>query len=249
MNPSKTAKKIVSGVKKYFKEHGLKKAVIGLSGGVDSAVCIALAVKALGSRNVTAVIMPEFGVTLGQSVKDAKEFARKLKIKYYVEPINAYIKSFRGLSWKQNRLAEINTKARIRANILYNFANSKKALVIGTSNKSEIKMGYGTKYGDLACDLFVIADLYKTEVIKLAEYLKIPKNIVEKIPSAELYRDQKDEEELGISYKLLDEILKLVDKGAKEGALLKKGYTKRYVNLVFRRIRENKHKSEFPRVI
>lgn len=249
MNPAKTSKNIISGIKKYFRENGFNKAVLGLSGGLDSAVCLALTVKALGNKNVAAIIMPEFGVTLGQNVKDARKLAKKLKVRHYIGPINACTKCFRALPWKQNRLADINIKARVRANILYNFANSKKALVIGTSNKSEIKMGYGTKYGDLTCDLFVIADLYKTEVIELAEYLKIPKDIVEKIPSAELYIGQKDEEELGITYELLDEILKLIDKGNKEKDLLKKRYAKKYVDLVFKRIKENRHKCVLPKTI
>ena len=151
--------KIVQGVRKYFKKYRFPRAVIGLSGGIDSTLCAKLVADAIGEDRVFGIIMPDKGVTAKTSVEHAKQVAEMIGIKYSVHPINSFLKPFKKLSWKENHIAIINTKSRIRANILFNYANTHNALVIGTSNKSELLLGYFTKYGDGAIDVEVVGDL------------------------------------------------------------------------------------------
>jgi len=235
------------GLQTYFKENNFKKAVIGLSGGIDSTLTLKIAIDALGNENVTAILMPENGVSSQEGIKQSKMLCEFFNVEYHMQPINQLLLSFSTLPWKQNKTAYINTKARLRGIILYNYANTHDALVLGTSNKSEIMVGYGTKYGDLAADVYVIADLYKTEVYKIAEYIGIPDEILKKKPSAELYDGQTDEKELGGKYKDIDNILEQMDLGEEE--LIGKGMNSALVRNVFKLHKKNKHKSMLPYVI
>jgi NAD+ synthase len=204
----------------------------------QNALCLKLCCDALHSKNVSALIMPEKGLTKDKNTQDAIDLAKKLKVKHFVVEINPILDSFNSIPWKQSKLALMNTKARIRAVLLYNYANSNNSLVVGTSNKSELLLGYGTKYGDLASDVFVIGDLLKSDVIELAKYLKLPKTIIRKKPSAELTVGQTDESDLGASYTKLDSILK---RFLKEEKLNKK---ENLIKKTLQRIDKNKHKSD-----
>ncbi|MBA4336452.1 NAD(+) synthetase [bacterium] len=239
--------KLTSGLRDFFEKTSHRKAVLGLSGGLDSAVTLKLAVDALGDENVTAILMPENGVTKGENVLHAKGLCQFLRVEYYYQPINSFMLDYAALPWKQNEIAYANTKARIRATILYNYANTKQALVVGTSNKSELILGYGTKYGDLASDVLPLGELYKTDVQELADFMDLPKEIIEKAPSAELYAGQTDEQELGASYKELDIILRQRDLG--EEALIEKGMNAVLVRSIFKRINDNAHKLVSPPII
>jgi NAD+ synthase len=234
--------KIIAGIHKYFKEHGFEKAVIGVSGGIDSALSLKLTVDALGPDNITAILMPEKGVSLDENFLHSKTLCEFLKVEYFNIQINKFLTDFLSLPWKPNELAQINTKARIRMIILYNFANTRNALVIGASNKTELALGYGTKYGDLGADIEVIGDLFKEEVCKLADHVGLPDEFLTKIPSAELYSGQTDEEELGIKYKELDTILKHIENNLTKDELIDKGLNPHAVHKVFRLMSINKHK-------
>ncbi|MFC1615684.1 NAD+ synthase [Patescibacteria group bacterium] len=235
--------KIITGVHKYFKKSGFEKAVIGVSGGIDSALCLKLTVDALTEKNVTALIMPEKGVTTEENTRHAKRLCEFLDVEHFSISINKFLTDYLTLPWKPSDLAQINTKARTRMLILYNFANTRNSLVIGTSNKSELALGYGTKFGDLAADLEVIADLYKEEVYELAEYLNLPNELIIKAPSAELYSGQTDEEELGMPYKEIDTILKQIETGLTKDDIVSKGLNPNSVHKIFRLIEINKHKN------
>jgi NAD+ synthase len=199
--------KIVSGLKDFFEKTGKKKAVVGLSGGIDSAVTLFLGVLALGKENVTAIFMPEEGLTDEKNKDDAIGFAESLGVDMIIKPINNFL-DVAIFPWQPTPIAEMNLKPRIRMMILYHFANSNDAIVLGTSNKSEIYLGYGTKYGDCASDVMPIADVLKTEIFELGKELEIPKEIIEKKPSAELHHGQTDEEEMGITYETADKIIR-----------------------------------------
>lgn len=241
---------LILGIKDYFKKNNADKAVIGLSGGIDSTVAVNLIVKSIGNENVFTLLMPEIGITSKRNLKDAEEIAKKLKIKYFIKPINDFLKPFESLQWKQDKYAIANTKARIRANILYNFANANKALVVGTSNKSEIALGYSTKYGDMAADILILGDLWKTEVLELAKFLKIPKKIINKKPTAELLPEQTDEKELGAPYSILDKIMQLyIEDDLSVNEIIEKGFNRNLVKNIVNKIRINEHKRKPPVLI
>lgn len=243
----KIYKKLVEELQAYFKKTGSTKAVLGVSGGVDSSVVLKLAVDALGASNVTALLMPEKGVSNPLNLDHAKKLCEFLNVQYYIIPINKHIINFQLMPWEQNLSSTINVKPRARMTILYNFANACNALVLGASNKSEILLGYGTKYGDLAADLEVIGDLLKTDVINLAKHMGLPNEIVTKTPSAELYKDQSDEQELGFPYVKLDQVLAKYEDGIE--ALIDKGMHPELVHFVFGKIKQSKHKRGMPEVI
>ncbi|MBT4055778.1 NAD(+) synthase, partial [Candidatus Peregrinibacteria bacterium] len=151
-NPQNTHTHLLGEIKKYVAATGLTKAVLGVSGGIDSALVLKLLADAIGPKNVTALLMPENGVTRDENTSHSKQLCKFMGITYHTIPINKYLLDLLHLPWQPSRLAQMNTKARARSIILYNFANSENALVVGTSNKSELRIGYGTKFGDLACD-------------------------------------------------------------------------------------------------
>ncbi len=187
--------------------------VVGVSGGVDSATVAFLSVKALGKERVFGTILPESGVTPEEDVRDARKVCETLGIDYRIVEIDPFIEPFRKAFGDECLIAFANIKPRIRMTINYYFANKLNRLVAGTGNKSELKMGYFTKYGDGGVDFLPIGDLYKTEIFELAEYLGVPEEIIRKKPSARLWKGQTDEDEMGISYEDLDKILKSIEMG------------------------------------
>lgn len=241
--------KLIAGIGKYFKQAKVENAVIGVSGGVDSALTLKLTVDALGPQRVTALLMPEKGISSEENHMHAKTLCQFLKVEHYSVSINKFLTDFLSLPWQPNDLSQINNKARVRMTILYNFANTRNALVVGTSNKTELALGYGTKFGDLAADIEVLGDLFKEEVYKLADHVGLPSEFIEKAPSAELYSGQTDEDELGMSYKEIDTILRKMEEGLSKDELIEKGLNPNSVHKVFRLYELNKHKLEPPFLI
>ena len=207
------SKKISDWIKTEVKLAGAKGVVLGLSGGLDSALVAALSKKAVG-RNLLCLIMP--CNSFKEDIKDAKLIAKKFKINTKQVNLEPVYKTLTKLLPKANKKTLGNLKARLRMMVLYYYANKLNYLVAGTANKSELMVGYFTKYGDGAADILPIADILKTEVKELAANLGIPKDIIRKIPSAGLWSGQTDEGELGITYSELDNILSKIDNKRKQ---------------------------------
>ncbi|HLC60600.1 MAG TPA: NAD+ synthase [Candidatus Nanoarchaeia archaeon] len=252
MDCQKVRELIVAGIKDYFTTHNFKKAVIGLSGGIDSTVCAYLAVEAVGSGNVTGIFIPDH-ITSSQSHDDAHEVAKRLNIKTHTIEIHDIVDFFKKLDVQFNSKSEIplaNSKARARMMILYYYANVENTLVIGTSDKSETMLGYATKFGDSAADIEPIGELWKTEVIEFGKFLKVPESITSKKPSPELMQGKTADTELGAAYEVLDEILKLhFERKLNANEIIKEGFDKKLVENIFERIRLNEHKRKMPPVL
>ena len=194
-------------IKTYVENSGCKGVVIGLSGGVDSAVTALLCRDVLGKKNTNCVFLPD-ETTPETDYKHYELLVKKFDLLCEKKDITSIVKQITSnCVVKPNKYALANIKARIRMILLFEYANMTNCLVCGTSNKSEILVGYFTKYGDGGVDIMPIGDLYKTQVWELAKFLKIPKEIVSKPPTAGLWHGQMDEHELKLSYNHLDKIL------------------------------------------
>jgi NAD+ synthase len=193
-------------IKTYVQSAGCESVVIGLSGGVDSAVCALLCKQALGSRNVQCVFLPD-ETTPALDRRHITLFTDTFHMKCTEIDISPFVSLFHDALAQKKRLTLANIKPRVRMILLYEYANETNSLVCGTSNKSEILVGYFTKYGDGGVDLQPLGDLYKTQVFQLAKHLGIPTPIIRKPPTAGLWAGQTDEKELRMSYQTLDEIL------------------------------------------
>lgn len=210
INFSEVEKKIKLFIKEYIEKYEVKGIVIGLSGGVDSCAVAALASRAIGSDRVIGLILPEEETHNIRDINDAKLIAKKFNIKVEKQDLSKVLNSFYNnisVFDQRDKVSKGNIKARVRMIYLYYYANKFNRIVCGTSDKSETMMGYFTKWGDGASDIAPIRDLYKTQVQKLALYLRIPKKISLKPPSPNLWLNQSAESELGIRYEILDLIL------------------------------------------
>ena len=232
---------IVGQLSAYLKKVGISKTVVGLSGGVDSALTAKLGVMAVGNENVTALIMPNDGLTKPKNIRDAENWANELGIEHRTIPINPFIDGYEKLPWESSSIARMNIQARVRMTLLYHYANTNDAMVLGTGNKTELMLGYFTKHGDGATDILPIGNLYKTDVWEMSEYLGLPEVIVHKTASAELMHDQSDEEDIGLQYAEIDAILKKFEQGKKP--------TNEDEQKLYDRIKANEHKNEGPPII
>lgn len=236
---------IVAFIRSKVREAGASGAVIGMSGGIDSSLTAYLAVEALGSENVIGLMLPEKGITSKQDVEDATEIAETLGIEHMVIEIEPVLRSFSKVITsfdKTNLVASGNLKARTRMCILYYHANLMNRMVIGTGNKTELLLGYFTKYGDGGVDIEPIGGLYKIQVRGLARYLGIPARIIEKVPTAGLWKGQTDEGELGVTYEVADRILTMLVDGKQDVSEVKKIFPPEHVERLVALIRVNEHK-------
>ena len=204
--------KLILKLRKYVEKAGVNGVVFGMSGGIDSTVVAYLAKKALSDKKVLAMIMP-WRYTPKKDTKDAIKIAEKLGIEYKIENIDHIVEK---LDTGLDRISLGNLAARIRMTILYREANSQNLLVLGTSNRTELELGYYTKYGDGGADLLPLGSLYKTDVRILAKKLGVPNYIINKKPTAGLWNGQTDEDELGFTYEKIDKKLKKRDKNGLE---------------------------------
>ncbi len=244
-------KALVTGLRDYFHKNGLHKAVLGLSGGIDSALVATLAVDALGAENVHGLLMPSQYST-DHSVTDAEDLAHNLGMSYDIVPIKPMFDAFREalkpvFAGRAEDVTEENMQARVRGTLVMSYANKFGALALNTTNRSEAAMGYGTLYGDSCGSLAVIGDLYKTEVYQLSEWInrdteRIPRHTIDKAPSAELRPGQKDSDSLP-DYEVLDAVLGLyLDEDLCEDEIVDEGYDRELVHGVITKVARNEWK-------
>lgn len=242
---------LVLGIRDYFQKSGLSKAILGLSGGIDSAVTVVLGVRALGAENVRAVLLPSEN-SPNHSVADARELAENLKIHYDILPIQEVVDGFgKKLSPLFEGLApdvtEENIQARVRGTLLMALSNKFGHILLNTSNKSESAVGYGTLYGDMNGGLAVLADIYKTDVYKLARFINrngeiIPENSITKPPSAELRPNQLDSDSLP-DYDVLDKILfQYIEQNLSPCEITDKGFDSKLTKRVIRMVNSGEFK-------
>lgn len=239
-------KKIVFFIKRKLNQSRAKGIVIGISGGIDSAVAAFLAVKALGKEKVLGLILPYYE---NEEIEDAISVCNILGIEYKIISIKNIIEEFEKiLGFNSNKIVKGNLMARTRMIILYSYANVKNYLVMGTSNRSEYLVGYFTKWGDGASDIAPLVNLYKTEIWEIAKKIGVPEKIIQKKPSAGLWKNQTDEEELGINYSLLDKILhKMFDLKMKSNEISKElNISLEQVEYVKNLVKKTAHKRKLP---
>ena len=244
----KVKQKLIKFIRSQVKAAGFTRVVLGLSGGLDSALVLYLCAEALGESNVFALVLP-FKTTASEDINQAKMLARKYQVRTRFIDISAQIDSyFKGFP-RADRIRRGNKMARERMAILYDQSKELDALVVGTSNKTEILLGYGTIYGDLACAFNPLGGLYKTQIRQLAKDVGIPKQIIQKAPTAGLWSGQSDEKELGLTYIQADRLLYyLVDKGYSAKRLIKLGFKKRLIEKVTSRLQDNAFKRRLPAI-
>lgn len=225
---------------------GYSRALVGLSGGLDSAVSCALSVEALGAEKVSAIAMP-YATSSPQSLADAKLVAQQFKVPLDVIDITPVAQPLMDQTPDMTRLRRGNIMARTRMMVLYDQSEAKQALVIGTGNKTEGLLGYTTLWGDMACALNPVGDLYKTQMRQLAADMKVPASVISKPPSADLWPGQTDEGELGVTYEEVDKLLHLlVDRALSPDQCIASGFASDLVLKVTERIRRNNFKRVMP---
>jgi NAD+ synthase (glutamine-hydrolysing) len=239
------------GIRDYFQKSGFRKATLGLSGGIDSAVTLAIAVQALGNENLHVLLMPS-QYSSGHSISDSEEMARNLQVSYDIISIREIFDLYREalqpvFGDRPEDLAEENIQSRIRGTLLMGLSNKLGHILLNTSNKSETAVGYGTLYGDMAGGLSVLGDVYKIDVYALARYINrdreiIPQNIIDKPPSAELRPGQKDIDSLP-AYEVLDRMLELyIEKQWSAEQIAGEGFEPDLVKRVLRMVNVNEYK-------
>lgn len=246
LNLKEVHNELVEFLRENFKKAGFSKAVLGLSGGIDSALVAYLLRDALGKENVLAIMMP-YKSSNPDSLNHAKLVVEDLKINSKTIEITDMIDAYFKNEKEATSLRMGNKMARERMSILFDYSSKENALVVGTSNKTEIYLGYSTQFGDSACALNPIGDLYKTNVWDLSRYLKIPNELIEKKPSADLWEGQTDEQEMGLTYKEADQVLyRMLEENKTVEEVLAEGFNKDLVDNIVRRMNRSEYKRRMP---
>lgn len=252
----KTKNFLIRSLADEIKNRGFKKGVVGVSGGIDSAVVVTLLSLSLGKENTTGVIMPYDSMRepecsqAKEDTEDAITVIETLGVRSYKINISPMIDNYFENFPLADRVRRGNKMARERMSILYDISALENALVIGTGNKTEYNLGYFTLYGDGGCAIEPIGDLYKCEIRQLAYHLGVPEKIIKKVPSAGLWKGQTDEKELGYPYDKIDELLyNILDLKYSREKLSSMGFEKKFVNDVIERIKNTEFKRSLPFII
>ena len=245
-NWKKIKEDLINFLKTEVEKTGLKKVTVGLSGGLDSAVVTILCKEAFND-NLNCVLMPS-QFSSKSSIDDAVEVCEKFNIKYEIISIEPMVSGFIK-NMDEDRLRIGNFSARMRMSVLYDVSSREKSLVVGTSNRSELLLGYGTIFGDIACAINPIGEIYKSDEFEFARMLGVPDSILNKAPSADLWEGQSDENELGYSYKQMDDLLKvMIDEDKSKEELLNLSFEEELINKVSYRVKANAFKGKLPTI-
>ncbi|HEX5187102.1 MAG TPA: NAD+ synthase [Nitrososphaeraceae archaeon] len=250
MDVTKIVECIIEFIQTEVKNADSNGVVLGLSGGIDSSVALFLATKSLGNNKVLGLILPDKTVSQQTDMDDAIEIAQQLGIRYYIIDITGLKKKYMDVL-PIERKSIGNLIARIRMNIIYYYANIENKLVLGTSDKSELMIGYFTKFGDGAADILPLADLYKTQIRELAKHLNLPEKILLKKSSPSLWEDQTAEDEIGMNYEKIDLILKYLETNTLENIprdLLGMEIHENDLLMINNLVLKNKHKITLPKI-
>jgi len=247
MNHISIKKQLIKFLQDEVSKTGMKKVVVGVSGGLDSAIVAVLCKEAFGD-NMHGVFMPSH-MSSDASINDAKELCNKYNISYEVVEIANMIKGYFDSSETSTPLRIGNLSARMRMSVLYDVSARDNSLVIGTSNKSEILLGYGTLFGDTACAINPIGQMYKSDAFDFARFIGVTDAIINKKPSADLWEGQSDEEDLGYTYKVMDDVLKeLFDNGKTKEQLIKDEINEKLIDMLQYRVKANAFKGKLPTI-
>ena len=247
MNYQNIKEQLINFLKDEVSKIGMEKVVVGISGGLDSAIVSVLCKEAFGD-NMHGVFMPSH-FSSDESILDAKELCEKFDITYEIVEIAPMVKGYFDNIKDATPLRIGNLSARMRMSVLYDISARDSSLVVGTSNKSEILLGYGTLFGDTACAINPIGQLYKSDAFELARYIGVTDAIIDKKPSADLWEGQSDEEDLGYSYKTMDDVLKLmIDKNKTKNELLAIGIEEELIDMLAHRVKANAFKGKLPTI-
>ncbi|HFU5740492.1 TPA: NAD+ synthase [Campylobacter jejuni] len=244
MDWQKITEKMCDFIQEKVKNSQSQGVVLGLSGGIDSALVATLCKRAL-KENVFALLMPT-KISNKANLEDALRLCADLNLEYKIIEIQSILDAFIKQSENATLISLGNFAARIRMSLLYDYSALKNSLVIGTSNKSELLLGYGTIYGDLACAFNPIGSLYKSEIYALAKYLNLHENFIEKAPSADLWENQSDETDLGFSYAKIDEGLKALETNDEK---LLKTLDSSLIAMLKNRMQKNAFKGKMPEIL
>lgn len=243
---------LVTIVREEVTKVGFKRAIFGLSGGIDSALVAFIGAEALGPENIKGIMMP-YRTSSPESISDARSVVDALGIESEVVEITAQVDAYFDREdlppsdEKTLNLRRGNKMARERMTILYDYSMAERALVLGTSNKTELLLGYGTLFGDMASAVNPIGDLYKSQVWQLSHEIGVPKRIIEKAPTADLWAGQSDQDEIGYSYAEIDRIFYyLVDCRMKAETLISRGFDRTFVEHVAKLLRQSQYKRRMP---
>jgi NAD+ synthase len=235
--------KIVGFIRNYMDGAGIDSAVIGLSGGIDSSLVVALACEAIGPDKIIGLMLPVDAKEDSANVKDAVSLADSLGVEHELFEIGPTLNTFESL--ELDKVSTGNLIARLRMATWYAKANQVNGIILGTGNKSEILTGYFTKYGDGGVDILPIGEIYKVNVWGLADHVGLPRNLIDKVPSAGLWAGQTDEGEMGVTYGEIDSILYLAfEKGLEPKEIVGRGYSRESVDRVLQLVKKTQHKRE-----
>ncbi len=246
MNWEDVKNQLINFLKDEVAKTGLSKVTVGLSGGLDSAVVAVLCKEAFG-KNMSCVLMPS-QFSSDASASDALELCKKFDIKNEIVEIKPMVSAYIG-NMDDDKLRIGNFSARMRMSVLYDISARDNSLVVGTSNKSELLLGYGTIFGDIACAINPIGEMYKSDEFEFAKFIGVTQAILDKKPSADLWEGQSDEDELGYTYKQMDDVLKLlVDENKSKDELVKSGIESTLIDMLEYRMKANAFKGKLPTI-